>query len=342
MYNDYTIAYESNINEYIIPIVIGIFILLIIAIICLISLIRIFKKANRSGIAAIIPIYNFIVMMEIINKPTWQIILLFIPFINLIIYAQVLFKIAKSFRKTNTFAFLTVLFPFVFLPILGFSDSEYIGINQEAMIGISYASDKPILKEEELEATKPDEVKETKPLDISIGGGVYQKEYQESLLDVPSENKNIDLLATFKVEPETIVQKEEKTGIDLLKNVTFIENEETKQSDLQMPIQIDNPKVISPNEIYNDTIPTIVEKSPIDNNITAIDYIPTIIESVDDRQDRGLPTSNINELSEHTENANLNMNPIYNDDSHQYIKCSHCGAILKSNATKCFMCGKEL
>lgn len=352
MYNDYTVTYETNINEFIIPILVGLAILLVLVIIYLVSLAKLFKKANRSGIAAIIPIYNFMVMLEIINKPKWQIILLFVPFVNIIVSVQVMYQLAKSFRKSTAFSILTAFFPFIFIPIIAFSDSEYIGINQEAMLGTSYASDKPVIKEEEMEATRPEEVKETKPLDISIGGGVYQKEYQESLLDVPEENKKVDILAPFKIESEStpiITEEKEKTGVELFKNVEFIE---TENANLSSPTQVEEPKTITTDDIYNSVpISNINSQTiPEPNDVIAIEPIPTIVGPEQVTNDILIPNRQEEITIENNQNAseNITMNsqnivntPISNIDDSQYVHCPHCGAVIKKDAPRCFMCGKE-
>lgn len=318
MYNDYKVTYVSRINEYIVPITIGIIILILILIICLIALFKIFKKANRSGIAAIIPFYNLLVMLEIANKPSWQLIIFLIPILNVIVYCQVMFKIAKSFRKTNSFAISTVFFPFIFLPILGFSDSEYIGINKEAMMGVSEASSIPTIKEEDLEATAPDEQKQSKPADISIGGGVYQKEYESTLLNVDKENINHDLLASFRVdtkeEEKPQVEEPEKTGIDVLKNINFIDDNKV-------------PEVVAIEEKPESTASPIPEVEPIN-------AIPTITETV-------IPINGNN----HSEAIPVISSPTISNDfpnlDSDYVKCKHCGAMIKKDAPKCFMCGQS-
>lgn len=308
MYSDYEVAYESNINEFLIPMLIGIGILIVILIICLVAMMRIFKKANRSGIAAIIPIYNIMIMLEIVNKAKWQIILFLIPIVNIIIYCETMFKISKSFRKTDAFAIGTVLLPFIFLPILGFSDSEYIGINKEAMMGSSIAMDIPVVPEQEEEATPVVEKKETKPLDISIGGGVYQKDYEESLLRVPEAEVKSPGLASFRVETEEIkpLVKEEKTGADLLKDVSFIETDVKEETS-----NIVNNAEIKPIE----SIQTVIEtpKEEIKQQEAVIPVIPPIENNTNDAPK--VP---------------------------EYIPCPNCGAMIKKDSPKCFMCGKAL
>jgi signal peptidase I len=47
---------------------------------------KLYESAGRKRWQAAVPIYNAIVLMKIIGRPTWWTILLFIPIINLIMF----------------------------------------------------------------------------------------------------------------------------------------------------------------------------------------------------------------------------------------------------------------
>lgn len=98
---------------------------LAILLIIIISLWKIFTKAGKPGWAAIVPIYNFIVMLEIACKPIWWFILLLIPFVNIIVIIILLIEIAKRFGKGVGFAIGMLILPFIFYPMLAFGDSKY-------------------------------------------------------------------------------------------------------------------------------------------------------------------------------------------------------------------------
>lgn len=85
----------------------------------------IFKKAGKPGWAVLIPIYNIIVLLEILNKPIWWIILLLIPFVNFIVSLLLLHRLAQSFGKEIGFTLGLIFFPFIFVPVLAFSSAEY-------------------------------------------------------------------------------------------------------------------------------------------------------------------------------------------------------------------------
>ena len=86
-----------------------------------------FVKAGKPGWAAIIPIYNLIVMLEIAGKPVWWFLLFLIPFVNLIIAIMVMIAIAEKFGKGAGFGIGLALLGFIFWPILGFGDAQYEG-----------------------------------------------------------------------------------------------------------------------------------------------------------------------------------------------------------------------
>jgi Family of unknown function (DUF5684) len=86
---------------------------------------RIFTKAGKPGWAAIIPIYNVVVMLQIAGKPIWWIIGLFIPFINLVVMILLTVAIAKAFGKGVGFAIGMLLVGVVFYPILAFGSATY-------------------------------------------------------------------------------------------------------------------------------------------------------------------------------------------------------------------------
>lgn len=101
-------------------IVIGIFGLLM-----LVSMWKIFTKAGKPGWAAIIPIYNTIVLLQIVGRPIWWIILFLIPLVNLVIGWVVYYDLANAFgRSVGTFLLL-ILLPIIGFPLLGFGSAQY-------------------------------------------------------------------------------------------------------------------------------------------------------------------------------------------------------------------------
>jgi len=91
------------------------------------SLWKVFTKAGKPGWAAIIPIYNLIVLLEIVKRPLWWIILFLIPIVSLIAAIIVMIDLAKAFGKGTGFGIGLALLGIIFLPILGFGSAQYQG-----------------------------------------------------------------------------------------------------------------------------------------------------------------------------------------------------------------------
>jgi hypothetical protein len=90
---------------------------------------RIFVKAGKPGWAAIIPIYNVLVELEIVGRPWYWLLLMFIPVVDIVLAIIVLFRMAKVFGHSVGFGFGLLFLSFIFLPILAFDQSTYLGPN---------------------------------------------------------------------------------------------------------------------------------------------------------------------------------------------------------------------
>ena len=100
---------------------------LAVLILSIVSLWVIFTKAGKPGWASIVPIYNIIVLMEIVGKPSWWVILMFIPLVNIIICVLVFMGLAKSFGKSELFGIGLFLLSPIFMPMIAFGDATYEG-----------------------------------------------------------------------------------------------------------------------------------------------------------------------------------------------------------------------
>ena len=47
---------------------------------------RLYQKAGKQAWEALVPIYNALILMDIIRRPRWWVILLFVPIINLMMF----------------------------------------------------------------------------------------------------------------------------------------------------------------------------------------------------------------------------------------------------------------
>lgn len=89
---------------------------------------KIFTKAGKPGWACLVPIYGYIVAMEIAGRPWWHLFLMIIPIYGLVVAIQDLNAFCKSFGRSSGFTAGMIFLPIVFYPILAFDNSiVYIG-----------------------------------------------------------------------------------------------------------------------------------------------------------------------------------------------------------------------
>lgn len=75
---------------------------------------KMYESAGRKRWVAAVPIYNAIVLMKIIGRPTWWTVLLFIPVINLIMFPVIWVETLRSFGKRSTLDTILVIATFGF------------------------------------------------------------------------------------------------------------------------------------------------------------------------------------------------------------------------------------
>ncbi|CAM2809917.1 signal peptidase I [Flavobacterium succinicans] len=85
---------------------------LVIQIIHFLGTWKMYESAGRKRWIAAVPIYNAIVLMKIIGRPTWWTVLLFIPVINLIMFPVVWVETLRSFGKRSTLDTILVIASF--------------------------------------------------------------------------------------------------------------------------------------------------------------------------------------------------------------------------------------
>lgn len=104
------------------------FLTIIFAVFIIATMWQIFKKAGKPGWASLVPVYNTVILLEIVGKPLWWIFLMFIPFVNFVIAIIIYLDLAKAFGKGTDFGLLLIFLPIIALPMLAFSkDTHYVG-----------------------------------------------------------------------------------------------------------------------------------------------------------------------------------------------------------------------
>lgn len=120
MYDSYDNAIFAFMGIYVI-------VLLVIAVFAIICMWKIFTKAGQPGWASIIPFYNYYVLFEIAWGNGLLFLLLLIPAANFVVLIILWVKLAQSFGHSAAFAIGLLFLPIIFLPMLAFGSSQYIG-----------------------------------------------------------------------------------------------------------------------------------------------------------------------------------------------------------------------
>lgn len=104
-------------------------IMLVVSIISIISMWKLFTKAGKPGWAAIVPIYNQIVMLEIAGRPVWWFLLImFVPFFGLWVSIVSVIDFVRSYQRSGLWVLGMIFLPIIALPMLAFQGkTKYAG-----------------------------------------------------------------------------------------------------------------------------------------------------------------------------------------------------------------------
>lgn len=106
-------------------------IMLAVAVFSIVAMWKVFKKAGKEGWAALIPIYNLVVLFQISGIDSKKLLWFLLPFIGQIIVFVYLImayiNLAKAFGKSSGFAAGLIFLNVVFMGILAFDNSVYSG-----------------------------------------------------------------------------------------------------------------------------------------------------------------------------------------------------------------------
>ena len=99
----------------------------IVSVLMIVSMWKIFTKAGKPGWAALIPIYNDYVLYEIVCGRGLAMFRLLIPLYNIYWLIKTYINLGKAFGKESVFALGLIFLNPIFMCILGFDKSEYLG-----------------------------------------------------------------------------------------------------------------------------------------------------------------------------------------------------------------------
>ena len=211
-------------------------------------------------------------------------------------------EIARLFKKNESFGYGLFLLPFIFYPILAFSDSEYIGINLTAMEGSTTVEDIPVIddnKQKEITVEENNNIDiASRNINISIGGGRYQKDYVNNLADVDRDK----VLNKAQAELE---DKRKSTGM-------FINNQRF-------------------DEIANNA--TIDEAKNENEDIFSVPFININEEKTEEKNSTSSNADMVNSASIAQPSVS---------SQNEYKLCPNCGTRVNNNSEVCFICGQPL
>lgn len=94
-------------------------------VVSLIGLWKVFEKAGYKPYYVLIPFWNIWCWIKIIDKKKWWFLYCMIPFLNVFIIMLMIVETVKCFKKYGFwYQLLSILVPFIILPLLGFSKKE--------------------------------------------------------------------------------------------------------------------------------------------------------------------------------------------------------------------------
>ncbi len=79
-----------------------------------------FKKTTTKETNAFIPMYNLLILLDIVKMPRIYFVLLLLPVINLITILVILYRISIVFGTSKKFSIGLILLPVIFMPILNY------------------------------------------------------------------------------------------------------------------------------------------------------------------------------------------------------------------------------
>jgi hypothetical protein len=88
---------------------------------------KMFDKAGEPGWAALVPIYNVMVLAKMAGREPTEGLMVLIPIYGIYVMYLIDLDVAQAFGKQQGFAIMMLLLPFIAFPMLGFGDARYRG-----------------------------------------------------------------------------------------------------------------------------------------------------------------------------------------------------------------------
>jgi len=130
--------------------------LVVYSVICVVGtcvgLYGVFQKAGKKGWLALVPLYNIYVWVKVLERPWWWLLLFLIPYFGFFMLILMVWKTVWMFNKTRYITLVPgTLFPFIYIPYLGFSSKEkYFKRNELPAMELGFWHSKPITSKKQL------------------------------------------------------------------------------------------------------------------------------------------------------------------------------------------------
>lgn len=100
----------------------------------------IFTKAGEAGWQALIPIWSTIILLRIAGKPWWWILLFWVPILNIVLIILWYHGLSLSFGHGGGFTVGLIFLGLIFLYVLAFDSSRYLGPGGYGTTQVGYAT----------------------------------------------------------------------------------------------------------------------------------------------------------------------------------------------------------
>mgnify|MGYP004553235953 FL=1 len=193
--------------------VFAVYTLLFSLLLCLSSY-KIFEKAGKKRWQSFIPIYNLIVMLDIVKMNGLYFLLLLLPITNVLIIYIMLYRLSIVFVTEKKFALGLILCAAIFLPILNYSNELKLTEEEEKKLDDVSGDMISLLTNKEYEKLN-NQVDDTPKVDNVFKGNL----------------KNIEQAPTFKANKlkyQQIVEEEKPIKVDRVEPVEVRDLEKNK------------------------------------------------------------------------------------------------------------------
>lgn len=157
---------------------------------------NIFKKAAKGDKSANVPILNLLVMLDVCDMSNFWGILLCLPYTNLIVFMIMGFKLGKVFNCGFGYKLGLAFLPFMFYPMLAFSNKQYKATDEEYFRALDNA------KEETIHLMTDEEIKISNTVVVDEGpqvDSIFKTDMQMKEDVAPYKATQVDLLGLEKL-----------------------------------------------------------------------------------------------------------------------------------------------